>query len=279
MRRYLARFQDHLGRDNVLKVSKAEVIAYRDALEKRADLGHKSRQKHLDALSRLYTVAMGENLIEFNPAHKVKAVKPNNAKFADDDSHGKAFNTAHIKTILDSVDGEHEDIQWVTRLLAYHGARSGEICQLRTEDVTTLFGVPVLRIHDRYGSLKNKHSKRDIPIHPACMGIVEYAKAASGPWLFNSFPDWHSRAGKFQRWGSTFLREKCKIMEPTLTMHGLRHTWRTLAREVGMPRAVSRSIMGHKLGSDDHEEYGGPPSLKLRAEWMAKIEPLGGSGS
>jgi len=83
------------------------------------------------------------------------------------------------------------------RLLAYHGARSGEICQLRIDDVTELYGVPVLRIHDKFGSVKNLFSVRDVPIHPTCMGIAEYAKAAKGPWLFGSFPVWHNRLGSY----------------------------------------------------------------------------------
>ena len=42
-----------------------------------------------------------------------------------------------------------------------------------------------------------------------------------------------------------------------------------------MPESVSRAIMGHTLGVGEHGAYGGAPSLKLRAEWMAKIDPLG----
>ena len=70
------------------------------------------------------------------------------------------------------------------------------------------------------------------------------------------------------------MRKVAKITDPALIMHSFRHTWRTLAREISMPPAVSRAIMGHRLGKDDHEDYGGLPSLKLRAEWMAKIDPL-----
>ena len=52
------------------------------------------------------------------------------------------------------------DDQIVMRLLAYHGARSKEICQLRCTDVTTLMGVPVIRIHDRTGgTVKNRHAR------------------------------------------------------------------------------------------------------------------------
>ena len=36
--------------------------------------------------------------------------------------------------------------------------------------------------------------------------------------------------------------------------------------------SVSRSIMGHALGGGEHGAYGSAPSLKLRSQWMAKID-------
>ena len=47
-----------------------------------------------------------------------------------------------------------------------------------------------------------------------------------------------------------------------------------MAREVDMPPAVSRAIMGHTMGVDVHEAYGKPPSIAVLAEWMARVEPL-----
>jgi integrase len=64
------------------------------------------------------------------------------------------------------------------------------------------------------------------------------------------------------------------IADKALTMHSFRHTWRTLAREIDMPEAVSRSLMGHSLGKDDHSAYGAVPSLKVRAAWMARMKIL-----
>jgi integrase len=138
-----------------------------------------------------------------------------------------------------------------------------------------IHGIPILDIHDRYGSLKNRHSVRQIPIHPKCRGIIRYARTRNSAWLFDSFPIWKGkRVGYFQKTASVWLRTVVKINDPHLTLHSLRPLWRSLAREIDMPEPVSRAIMGHSLGRDDHAGYGGVPSLKTRAEWMAKIEPL-----
>ena len=142
--------------------------------------------------------------------------------------------------------------------------------------MTILPGVPVLRIHDLHGSVKNRASVRDIPIHPACMDIRDQANAAAreGAWLFPSLPVKGSGRGRwFQDYGSRFLRQTVGILDSQYTMHSFRHLWRTLARECEMPESVSRSIMGHTLGGGEHGAYGSAPSLKLRAGWIARIDP------
>ncbi|MGE3701797.1 MAG: tyrosine-type recombinase/integrase [Hyphomicrobiaceae bacterium] len=272
MERYLSKFREHLGRDDLLSVSKDDVLNYVAALERRTDLTHLTKTKYLAALNTIYRVAAGKKLVPFNPCADVKVQKPNGAKFVDQVAP-KGFEPAQIRVILDNLDGEPNDFAWVVKLLAYHGARSGEICQLRTEDVTSLRGIPVLRIHDRHEVIKNLPSVRDIPIHPECIGIVEYAATKRGPWLFD-FPAWgQGRAGKFQQLGSKFLRNECEIAAPWV-MHDLRHAWKTAAREIGMPENVSKAIMGHSMGKDAAAGYGEPPSLRVRAEWIAKIDPL-----
>ena len=151
--------------------------------------------------------------------------------------------------------------------------RSGEVAQLRVADVTVVFGIPVLCIHDRFGSIKNQISLREIPLHPQCIDLLDYVRTLKRPWLFEP-AKW--RSDRFQRYAGKFLREKAEITDPALTMHSLRHTWRTLARECDMPEAISRAIMGHTLGAGEHGFYGSAPSLTKRAEWIAKIEPLSG---
>ncbi|MEZ5856757.1 MAG: hypothetical protein R3D67_19175 [Hyphomicrobiaceae bacterium] len=146
--------------------------------------------------------------------------------------------------------------------------------QLRPSDITSVAGVPILRITDEVGTLKNKFSRREVPIHPSCMDVVKRAEAlADEPWLFMSLRRSKDKGTRFQRIASRFLRDVVGIDDTGLTMHSLRHTWRTVAREIDMPEPVSRAIMGHAMGRDDHAGYGGLPSLTKRAEWMAKVDP------
>lgn len=269
------RFKELVGNLPAREITRADAVAYRDALEGLPGMKPKNIAEHLSRLHVLFSVAMSEGLLDSNPFHKVRA--RGTTRFA---SKRQGFTSEHVKAIFESLHQESETFAWIVRLLAYHGMRSGEACQLRCDDVTVLHGVPVLRIHDLYGSVKNRASVRDIPVHPACMEIFDLkaiAERCADGWLFPSLPTKQpGRARWFQDYGSRFLRQTVGIADHRYTMHSFRHLWRTLARECEMPESVSRSIMGHTLGRGEHGAYGGAPSLKLRAEWIAKINPLGG---
>ncbi len=234
--------------------------------------------EHLCKMHVLFNLALSEGIVEVNPAHGVRA-RDFGVKLS---AKRQGFTFEQVRQIFDALIGESDAFVWVVRLLGYHGMRSGEACQLRAADVTVLHGIPVLRVHDWYGRVKNRASIRDIPIHPTCVNILRLARDAEAKygadaWLFPTLPVKELGRGRwFQDYGSRFLRHKVGITDRRYTMHSFRHLWRTLARECEMPESVSRAIMGHTLGAGEHGAYGGAPSLKLWAEWIAKIDPLVG---
>lgn len=278
-RLYVARFVDIVGDLQPREVTRAHAVKFRDELHRRGS-SSASVDAHLAKLNALFNVALGENLVDHNPFQRVRAHKE--AKKHVEGRQG--YNGTQIKKIVVALKGETDDFGWAVRLLIYHGARSGEIAQLKVSDVTKLHGVDVIRIHDRHGRVKNKFSVRDVPIHPKCAGIVAYArgveaKHGADAWLFQTFEaQKQGRAHKFQiRFGRDFLRtEKVGIKESCFTLHSLRHSFRTACREASVPDAVSRALMGHSLGGGEHGAYGTGPSMKLRAKWIAKVDPLKG---
>lgn len=286
-RTYVARFVERAGDLSPQDVTREHVIAFRDALEKQ-DLTTGNIKQHLAKLHTLFNVALSEGIVSLNPAYKIKARPQSRDTLAEDD---KDFTTAHVRRIFAALPHEAADFQWIVRLLTYHGARSKEICQLRCADLTTRQGVTVIRIHDKSGGrVKNKQSVRDIPIHPKCKGIIAYARKVAaehgdGSWLFRSLKD--SKAGRehgFQNYANVnFLRKKVGIKDRQpgrrqhdQSIHSFRHTFSTLCREVGMPDSVKYALKGHTLGKGEGGRYGSAPSLKLRAKWLAKVDPLKG---
>ena len=175
-RRCVRRFIDLIGEMRVPDVTRAHCVAYRDALEALPWMKQKNVTEHLNALHVLFAVAMSEGQVDHNPLTSIKARETTTGLAP----RRLGFTSQQVSAIFDSLSNESEHFRWIVRLLAYQGMRSGEACQLRCEDVVVLYGVPVLRIHDQYGSVKNRPSIRDIPIHPACLHIQEVAiKAAA----------------------------------------------------------------------------------------------------
>ena len=107
-------------------------VAYRDALEDLTWMKPKNATEHLESLHVIFAVAISEGLLDQNPFSGVK-VRPSMGAFI---ARRQGFTEEHVKVIFDALKPEPDYFAWVVRLLAYHGLRSGEACQLRCSDVT-----------------------------------------------------------------------------------------------------------------------------------------------
>lgn len=221
--------------------------------------------KALDHLRTLFNVAIATGLLRSNPGQGVRVMKPK-AKRSDG---RKAFDGTQIKLILEKSKAVSRDFTMVMKLLVWHGARSGEIVQLRKRDIATVAGVPCIRINDEGGkSVKNRDSVRDIPIHANCMDVLTYCQAADDDApLFPTLT-----VSGFQVAASKFIRAHISS-DTGLVSHSLRHSWKSAARECEMPLEVARAIQGHALGDDVASGYGGV-SMALKTKWMAVVDPL-----
>lgn len=291
VRLYVNRFVKIVGDLEPAAVRRDHVVKYRDKLQEQGNT-RENIDQHLAALKTLFAVGVSEGKLAFDPADGVKA--RHDANSVPFDNEPEDFTADEIRRIFAALEGESEDFQWTVRLLTYHGMRGGEVCFLRCSDVLTMYGVPVLDIHNRKGGrVKNKWSVRQIPIHPKCRGIMAYAEKVrashpeeSDPWLFMSYypTKTTTREHSFQNDANgRFLREKVGITDRrpgkrqyTKSIHSLRHRFSTLCREVEMPDAIKYSLKGHKLGKGEGGNYGEAPSLKVRAKWIAKVDPLKG---
>lgn len=272
-RRYLQRFVACVGDMRPAEVTRDHVVRWREALEK--EFSTANVQQQLDKLTALFNVALSAGAVTSNPAYKVKA----RTREKTSEARGKGFSEADMSKLFAALASETEDFRWIVKLLAFHGMRGGEVLQLRVDDVLKMHGVDVFDVHGRHGSIKNTASIRTIPIHPKCKDIVAYAAKVveeRGPeaWLFQSY-GWQDRVRQFQNYAGKWIR-KTLGDRSARRAHDFRHRFRTVCREVEMPESVSRALMGHTLGGGEHGSYGAPPSLKLRAKWIAKVDPLQG---
>jgi len=173
-----------------------------------------------------------------------------------DDELKKLFSTAlHTSYVLPAAPKAGRDAAyWIPLLGAFTGARLGELCQLRTADVQTIEGMPVLVLTDdgEGQSIKSAAGHRTVPIHSELLrlGFMEYTKATKEARHDSLWPHLPLRKGKpsdyFGRWFRGF-REELGLHGPGLpTFHYFRHTVRPLMRRAGFSDSTQDKVTGHE---------------------------------
>nr|MBA4768910.1 site-specific integrase [Sphingobium sp.] len=169
---------------------------------------------------------------------------------------------------------------WIPLIALFSGMRLGEIAGLRLMDVEELEGILALRIrpHDLRG-LKNKESRRDLPVHSALLGFgfasyVEHRrKAAKATDLL--FPDApaNSRLQAGAKLGERFsrhLRDK-GIVGTKLGMHSFRHNFEDRLRVAGLHgRPEGQALGGRKIAGSE-ASYGGAFPIAHLQEALEKV--------
>lgn len=163
--------------------------------------------------------------------------------------------------------------QWVPLLGAYSGARVGELCQLRAEDVRQDDGIHYIRITPDAGTVKSGMF-RDVPLHDHVVGegFLDFVKkSGSGPLFYRSRPrrgktsPAETVAGRLGKW----LRALGVIPEQIQPSHAWRHRLKTVGRELGADPRVLDAVQGHaaRTAGDDY----GDVTLKAKHTFIKKL--------
>ena len=198
----------------------------------------------------------------------------------------KAFTDEEIQIILRAstalgapVEPPEATQRWVPWILAYTGARSGEITQLRVQDIELHRACgPVLLITPDAGSVKTDEA-RPVPIHTHLieMGLLNYLAAVEAR-LGKSAPlFYHPQTKPSSKHPAVRAREKLaewvrgqgikdKGVQP---LHGLRHTFLTRATRARIDPRIRDEIVGHapRTVADRYEH----PSPEAMAAAMCKF--------
>jgi len=149
--------------EELRKVTRAHVIAWRDALKGQGLAGSTIRRK-LSALSDLFTFLCDRNAVNLNPVHGVKRPKK-----LTNDGLTPAISDDEAKQLLNAPDAttlKGKRDQAILATLLYHALRREELCRLRVKDVLTIQGVPHLRVHGKGDKL------RDIPVAAIAQRLI-----------------------------------------------------------------------------------------------------------
>ena len=268
------------------QVTRAHIIKYVDDVFASPRYG-KSVGKHIDAVKAVFGRACRAELMDMNPAENIDLPKLKRTKKA-------GFTPEHAAAIFEALPDfnpplmTRDDFQWMMKLLAYQGARSGEVAQLRCSDVMTVGSILAIDINELQEdgapvkTIKNEASIRRVPVHPAIRAsfaaFVRRVRAEHGEnaWVFQSLSDTrkNGRVDVFERAGNEgFLLNSLGITDGRYRLHSWRHRFRSLCRIVKMPVTHSMAIMGHNEGGA-HGHYGERPPLRELLAELRKIDPL-----
>jgi len=219
-------------------------------------------------LHRALRDAVRNNLLPRNPADDVEFPKP-----MQRDQRLHAWNSEQLKKFLVSTDGDRLRPLWL--LYGVTGARRGELLGLTWDDVDLDAGtitirrglVPVGRTLV-VGEPKTESGLRTISLPPTTAAVLKRHKAAQAAEKMEHRDIWAAeRCEALKGLDLVFTREDgaemhpdrvsklfvtavTKSGQPKITLHGLRHTWATIALlEMKVPINVVSKRLGHKDAS------------------------------
>ncbi|TGE01427.1 tyrosine-type recombinase/integrase [Methylobacterium nonmethylotrophicum] len=267
------RLIEFLEHDNIARVTKKDIIAWKDWLVARGLKSKTISASYLSCVKTLYNFAVANSLHTENPA---KGVKISGSSRAGDSK--LPYEDAEIAKLLDLAMRESVSYRrWVPWLIVLTGARVGEICQLWGSHIRTIDGINVISIEETEdgGTLKPS-AERIVPIHPALIeaGFLDFAKGRGNKPLFYDRP---SRGGDNRRHKSTHIYGRLGswirsngFTDPRKSpSHATRHWFKSVASRVGIADSVADALQGHKDGkaASVYRHIG----VKTLAEAIAKI--------
>lgn len=217
-----------------------------------------------------------------NPAIDVTVARVSKVRLRE-----REFTAEEARRLLKAASGlergkelpqTHAAKRWIPWMLAFTGARVGEIAQLRRQDLRWVEvegyceGVWVLRITPEAGRVKTKQA-REVPLHPQLieMGFPNFVAGVTGERLF-LVPDAKGGiAGPLRGLKNRLAEAARELVDDSGVSpnHSWRHRFRTVATEAGVSGNVIDAICGWSSRSVG-ERYGSV-SLRARADAIARL--------
>jgi len=177
---------------------------------------------------------------------------------------------------------------WMPLIALWTGARVNELAQLVTSDIKQDDGIYYFDINDEesHKSLKNKNSKRKVPIAQALIdaGFIEFVQSRMNDKdhrIFNELPAHRDGYGReVSRWFNDNYKHKCNIVADKgkqLVFHSFRHTFITVLGSTSINKSpvedrIIYELVGHESGKVTHSTYGHGHTLAILKQAIDAID-------
>ncbi len=246
-----------LGRLKPDEVKRGEVRALVDRV---ADRAPTMANRVFGVIRRLYTWAIGKDLVETNPCLGLSKPSP-------DTQRDRVLTEDEIRAFWAACDAEPGVISDAFRLMLATAQRRGEVLSMRWQDLDgTWWTIPA-------EFSKNGRSHR-VPLSPLALAVIERLRnRAEGPWVFPS-PTTDRPIENPQK-AAGRLRDRSKVSD--LRLHDLRRTAASLMTGMGIPRLTVKKILNHAerdvTAIYDRHSYDPEKRTALDA-WGRRLEAL-----
>ncbi len=258
-----------LGHADASRVARADLNRWIEALVAKGLSKKTIVDGYLPPVRLALGIAHDDGAIPANPAAGVRVKAPKAAKLRErelTDDEAAVILRATLGPQSVKLAEEHKLARrWVPWILAYTGARVGEITQLRGGDLRQEAGVWIVHITPEAGPVKT-HEARSVPLHPHLIeqGILELAKVGSTTPLFHAKgagnevnPASKIRAADLAKWVRSLG------VDAPAPNHGWRHRFKTQARVAEIPEYLADRIQGHAAATQGRS-YGSNPLALMR---------------
>lgn len=250
------------GRDVAL-VTDEDAVSWKDRLVARENIGARTiNEIWISAARRVFNWVIEQRKITVNPFSKLKVATgrqtPTRGKFQEEDA--KTILTATLQSQSPRMSPHFRAaIRWVPWLCAYTGARSGELTQLRKQDIEQHpDGFWMLHIMPDAGTVKGA-MPRTVPLHDHLIeqGFIEFVrKAKDGPLFYDTHA---KRKLEYEdplnppRPPYVLMRQKLAdwvralgVVDPNVgPNHGWRHTFKRRAGKAKIEERIRDAFCGH----------------------------------
>jgi len=272
----MAKFIAFLAHDDASRVTPEDVVRFKEhrlstplpGSDKPAS-PRTVKDSDLAGLKSVFNWAVANRKLPSNPAAGITIKLGKKRKLRE-----TGFRPDEVKVILSAslkvVQGHERPetaaaTRWIPWLLAYTGARVGEIAQLRKEDMQRTGDHWSILITPEAGNVKSNES-RLVPLHPHLikMGFADFVTKSKSAYLFltpnRKTGDVLGPVSGVKNRVREFVRQF--VTDPNVQPnHAWRHLFITRCRTAGVDQELRRMITGHSGQGVDEKVYGDPAGL------------------
>jgi integrase len=279
------RLREQFGERDIATLTPEEAQQWVDSLTNAKRSAHVAHSVWLRATNVIFRWAVARKRLQSNPFEDVSIALPKRAPKLRE----REFNEDEWRTILRATltpftrrvrPHKAAAQRWVPWICAYTGARPGEACQLRAEDIRQHKegGFWYARITPEAGTVKGSEA-REVPIHPHLIeqGFIAFVQHHSrGPLFYD--PKARRKFGEVDpanplkgQWVKS--RDKLSAWVRSLGIddrgispnHAWRHTFKRRAARAGIERRFRFAMCGH-ASKEEGDGYETPTLEDLAAE-------------